>query len=125
MTKKFLPVLFLPLLLAGCATSITNLTPLQQSRNANNLYPVEVALDSNQQTLRWDSVRPQILVGSDSYPMRGTLLMTNRWEGLVPVPPGASSVTYRYKFDYECNSLGKPKAASRISPQYTLRIKNQ
>ena len=122
MTKKFLPVLLLPLLLAGCATSITNLTPLQQARNANNLYPVEVALDSNQQTLRWDSIRPQILVGSETYPMRGTLLMTNRWEGLVPVPPGASSVTYRYKFDYECNSLGKPKAASSVSREYTLRV---
>jgi hypothetical protein len=122
MTKKFLPVLFLPLLLAGCATSITNLTPLQQTRNANNLYPVEVAMDSNQQTVRWDSIRPQILVGNETYPMRGTLLMTNRWEGLVPVPPGASSVTYRYKFDYECNSLGKPKPGSRVSSPYTLKI---
>jgi hypothetical protein len=122
MTKKFLPVLFLPLLLAGCATSITNLTPLQQTRNPNNLYPVEVALDSNQQTVRWDSVQPRILVGSESYPMRGTLLMTNRWEGVVPVPPGASSVTYRYKVDYEYNSLGKPKAGSWLSAPYTLKV---
>ena len=116
MTKKFLPVLCLPLLLAGCATPITNLTPLQQPRNANNLYPVEVALDSNQQSIRWDTIEPHILVGNESYPMRGTLLMTNRWEGLVPVPPGESAITYRYKFDYECNSFGKPKAESRISP---------
>ena len=122
MKKKFLPVLILPLLLAGCATSITNLTPLQQARNADNQYTVEVALDSSEQALRWDSVRPQILVGSQAYPMRGTLLMTNRWEGLVPVPPSASSVKYRYKFDYECNSMGKPKAASQVSHEYTLHI---
>ena len=122
MTKKFLPVLFLPLLLAGCATSMTNLTPLQQARNPNNLYPVEVALDSNQQTVRWDSVQPRILVGNESYPMRGTLLMTNRWEGVVPVPPGASSVTYRYKFDYEYNSLGKPKTGTWLSAPYTLKV---
>jgi hypothetical protein len=124
MTKKFLPGIFLPLLLAGCATSITNLTPLQQPRNANNLYPVEVALASDQQNVRWDSIEPHILVGNESYPMRGTLLMTNRWEGVVPVSPGASSVTYRYKFDYECNSFGKPKVSSRLSPPYTLRILN-
>ena len=125
MMKKFLPVLFLPLLLAGCATAFTNLTPLQQARNPKNLYPVEVALDCSQQTLRWESIRPQILVGKNTYPMRSTLLMTNRWEGMVPVPPGTEGVTYRYKFDYDCNSFGKPKPASRISREYTLSVKGQ
>ncbi|MEI6390097.1 MAG: hypothetical protein WCT12_03240 [Verrucomicrobiota bacterium] len=125
MLKKFLPVLFLPLLLAGCATHVTNLTPLQQVRNPNNLYSVDVALASNQQTLRWDSVRAQILVGAEVYPMRGTLLMTNRWEGLVPVPPGAKSVTYRYRFDYDYNAIGKPKAGSRLSKEYTLRVQEK
>jgi hypothetical protein len=125
MTKKFLPVLLLPLLLAGCATSLTNLTPLKQVRNANNLYPVEVAFDSNQQALRWDSARAQILVGDAGYPMRPTLLMTNRWEGLVPVPPELNSVKYRYKLDYECNSFGKPKSASSLSKEYTLQILGQ
>ncbi len=72
--------------------------------------------------MRWDSIRARILVGNDSYEMRGTLLMTNRWEGLVPVPLGASSVTYRYRFDYDCNSLGKPKPGSRISGPYTLKV---
>jgi hypothetical protein len=125
MTKKFLPVLLLPLLLAGCATSLTNLTPLKQVRNANNLYPVEVAFDSSQQALRWEGIRAQILVGEATYPMRPTLLMTNRWEGLLPVPPGLNSVNYRYKLDYECNSFGKPKSASRLSPEYTLQILGQ
>ncbi len=125
MTKKFLPVLLLPLLLAGCATSLTNLTPLQQVRNANNLYPVEVAFDSSQQSLRWEDIRAQILVGDAAYPMRPTLLMTNRWEGLLPVPHDLNSVTYRYKLDYEHNSFGKPKAASRVSPEYTLQIRGQ
>jgi hypothetical protein len=125
MTNKFLPVLFLPLLLAGCATSITNLTPLQQVRNANNLYPVEVAMGSSQQTVRWESIRPQILIGNDVHPMRPTLLMTNRWEGLVPVPAASTAITYRYKLDYEYNSFGKPKTGSSLSREYTLRIVGQ
>ena len=76
MLKRFLLVLFAPLLLAGCTSTFTNLTPLHQIRNPNNLYPVEVAMNSRQQTLRWDTIHPQILVGNDFYPMRSTTLMT-------------------------------------------------
>jgi hypothetical protein len=98
---------------------------MQQVRNANNLYPVEIAMGSSQQTVRWESIRPQILVGNDAYPMRATLLMTNRWEGLVPVPAGSKAVTYRYKVDYECNGFGKPKTSSQLTREYTLRIVSQ
>ncbi|HXU78638.1 MAG TPA: hypothetical protein VN794_18825 [Methylomirabilota bacterium] len=122
MLKKALPLLLMSLLMVGCQATFTNLTPQQQFRNTNNLYSVEVALDSRQQTLRWESIKPQIVVGPDFYPMRPTLLMTNRWEGLVPVSPSTNVVHYRYKFDYDYNALGKPKPDSAMSPEYTLRI---
>ncbi len=123
MLKKLLPVLILPLLLAGCATTFTNLTPSQQERKAENLYPVEVALDSSRQALRWESIRPTIVVGKQSYPMHPTALMTNRWEGLLPVPAGTDVVRYHYRFDFNYNSFGKPKPDSAVSPEYTLRVK--
>jgi hypothetical protein len=122
MLKRILSLLFAPLLLAGCTSTFTNLTPLHQTRNSNNLYPVEVAMTSRQQTLRWDTIHPQIVVGTEYYPMRPTTLMTNRWEGLVPVPAGTDLVHYRYKFDYNYNAMGNPKADSALSPEYTLRI---
>jgi hypothetical protein len=122
MLKKSLPVLFLSLLLAGCATQLTNLTPLQQKRNPSNLYPVEVALDTRQQTFRWQSIQPQILVGMESHQMRPTPLITNRWEGLIPVPPGVHSVEYRYRFDYQYNRMGAPGNDSMLSPKYILQI---
>lgn len=125
MLKKTLTLLFLPLLLSGCTATFTNLTPKQQVRNSNNLYPVEVALSTRQQSLRWDSIKPQIMVGQDFYPMHPTPLMPNRWEGLVPVPPGQNMVQYRYKFDFLYNSFGAPQPDSAISPEYTLRILDQ
>jgi hypothetical protein len=125
MVRKFLTLLSLPLLLAGCATTLTNLTPQQQTRNADNLYPVEVALATRQQSLRWDTIRPSVLVGSEFYPMRPTLLMTNRWEGLIPVPPGTSIVHYRYKLEYQYNRMGNPGTDNSVSPEYTLRILDQ
>ena len=121
MGRKNLLILLLPLL-AGCTTVFTNLTPKQQSRNPDNQYMVEVAVNSRQQTMRWESIRPQIMVGREYYPMRPTLLMTNRWEGFVPVAPGTNLVHYRYKFDFDYNAFGSARADSALSPEYTLRI---
>jgi hypothetical protein len=125
MLKKILPVLPI-LLLTGCATTFTGLTPLQQPRNSNNLYPVEVAFNSSQQSLRWESIQPYVLVNGQLYPMRQVPMMQTRWEGFVPVPPGEKSVSYRFKFDYLCNAFGKPpKPNSAFSPVYKLTIVDQ
>jgi hypothetical protein len=128
MLKKFLPLLPV-LLLAGCTTAtFTRLTPGAQPRNANNLYPVEVALDSQQQSLRWDSIQPFVLVNGQPKPLllRPVPMVKNRWEGLVPVPPGASTVNYRFKFDYLYNNFGTaPKPNSVSSKIYTLKVIDQ
>jgi hypothetical protein len=122
MRKKLLPLLFVPLLFAGCTATFTNLTPTTQVRNKDNLYPVEVAFNTRQQSLRWDAVHPRIQVGDKYYDMRPTLMMTNRFEGAIPVPPSTDAVRYRYKFDFKYNDFGAPMADSAISPEYTLRI---
>ncbi len=120
--KKLL--LVLPaLLITGCAGTFSNLTPLQQPRNANNLYPVEVAFNSTDQAMRWDSIHPYVLVNGQLYDLHQTQLMTNRWEGYVPAAPMDSTVTYRYKFDYLYNAFGtQPKPTSTYSPAYHLQI---
>jgi hypothetical protein len=122
MMKNRLFALLLPLLLTGCAATFSNLTPQQQPRNPNSLYRLEVAFTTRQHTLRWETIQPKVVVGMDSFPMRPTPLMTNRWETLLPIPPGTNLVHYRYKFDFDYNALGRPKADSAFSPPYTLRI---
>ena len=125
MWKKFLPVLSV-LLLTACAGMFTRLTPLQQSRTASNLYPVEVAFNSQQQSLRWETIQPYVLVNGELYPLRPVPLVKNRWEGFVPVPPGVNSVDYRFKFDYKYNAVGSaPKSTSTVSPIYKLNIVDQ
>ncbi len=122
MLKKFVPVALLSLVLTGCASQVTNLTSLHQQRNPNNLYQVEVAFDSRQQTIRWQSIQPHVLVGNQSYEMRRTPLMTNRWEGFIPVPPNQNSVEFLYKIDYQYNRMGKPGNDSALSRKYVLQI---
>ena len=125
MLKKSLPLLSLSLLLAGCATQLTNLTPQQQVRNANNLYPVEVSFNSRQQTIRWQSIQPKIVVGTEFYDMRRTPIMTNRWEGLIPAPQGTSLIHYRYRFEFQYNKMGRAGNDTALSREYTLRILDQ
>jgi hypothetical protein len=125
MWKKILPLLSV-LLLTGCAATFTRLSPLQQPRNPNNLYPVEVAFNSQQQSLRWESIQPYVLVNGELSPLHPVALVQNRWEGLVPVPPGANSIVYRFKFDYKYNNIGTPpKSDSAYSPAYKLTIVDQ
>jgi hypothetical protein len=127
MFKKFLPLLSV-LLIAGCTTtgSFSRLTPGQQPRNRDNLYPVEASFDSSQQSLRWDSVHAYVIVNGRALPLRHVPLVKNRWEGLIPVPPGVTSVNYRFKFDYLYNSFASsPKANSELSKTYTLKIVEQ
>jgi hypothetical protein len=128
MVKKLISLTFLALVIvtAGCVTTgttITSLTPKREYRNNNGLYSFEAALNSRQQTLRWDSVKASVLVGSDIYPMRMTALMTNRWETLVPIPPSTSVISYRFVFDFNYNAFGSPpRADSKSSPVYKLQI---
>ena len=121
--KKFL--LFLPVVfLAGCATgTFTRLTPGAQPRNPNNLYPVETAFESQQQSLRWDSIQAYVVVNGQPLPLRPVPMVKNRWEGVVPVPAGVNAVNYHFKFDYLYNNFGtSPKPNSQVSHNYVLKI---
>jgi len=122
MWKKALLVLLLPLLLTGCTATFTDLSAKHQVRNSNNLYPVEVALNSRQQSLRWETIQPFVVVGNEPYLMRATPLMTNRWEGLIPVPPQTNVVYYHYKFDFRYNDFGGQRNDSASSPEYKLQV---
>ena len=123
--KKFLPLLPV-LLLTGCASMLTRLTPLEQPRNPNNLYPVEVQFNTTQQSLRQDSIKGYVLANGELYPLRPVPMVEDRWEGFVSVPPGANAVSFRFKFDYLYNNFGtQPKPSSAWSPTYQLRIVDQ
>src|SRR6267154_2650376 len=105
--KRLSSVLLLALLMAGCTTTtITNLTPQEEFRNPNGLYPVDAALASQQQTLRWNSIRPQVFVKTEFYPIPPTPLITNRWKTFTPVPPDRNVIYYRLKFEFDYNDFG-------------------
>ncbi len=121
--KKLIPLLLLSALLSGCGTTITSLSPKRVLRNPSNLYTLEAALDSKQQSLRWSSIKPAVVIDNVAYPMRQTALMTNRWETVVPLPSSEKVVFYRFKFDFTYNSFGAPPSPdSAMSKMYRMQI---
>ncbi len=121
MMKKYLPLLLAPLLLSGC-NSITNLTTSQQRRNPDGLYSFAVVWETQQQSLRKDSIKPRVMIDFEAYPMELAPVLKNRWEVLIPIPADKKYVRYRYKFDYLYNSIPRPVTSSKLSPTYQLEI---
>ena len=125
MKKKLFPIapiLLSSLLLAGCTTTITNLTPSTQKRQADGLYPVEVELDTRNRGIRQETIQPYVLVGTQIYPMQQTLNLKNRWETLVPVPADKEFVNYQFKFNYDQRGIPRPTPGSRLSRPFQLQV---
>lgn len=121
--KRVLPVLLISWVAAGCQlTKITNLTPAQMERNSSGVYPIEAAWETREHTFRPGTLRPQVLVGTQSYPMRAVPVVKDRFEASIPVPPNENTVRYRFKFDYDYNAIPVPRANSKMSPEYKLEI---
>ncbi len=112
-------------LFMGCVYQrITNLTPGALPRNVSGFYPVEIIWESNQSTVRHESVKPQVMIGTNSFAMKNTQLMTNRWEALVPIGPAANELRYRIKVNWKYNAIPVPSANSQLSEEFILRINN-
>lgn len=121
--RRLLILATLGVLVTGCTTNkITNVTPRQVYRTPDNIYRIEARWDSNQRSIRPDSLEPKVVVGRDFYSMELTPETRNRWEALVPVPADQRFVTYRFKFDYLYNAIPVPRPDSKASPTYQMEI---
>ena len=120
--KKIYMLLLLPLALAGCSSSITNLTPSRLVRNSDGTYRVEAAWRTTEQTIRPETIKPSVMVGEKNYPMQPELVVSDRWEAFVPVPADQKLTHYQFRFDFLRNAIPKIVEDSKLSETYTLEI---
>jgi hypothetical protein len=111
--------------LTGCSTTISNLTPSQQPRNANNIYPFEVQFQTAQKSIRQNTIKPYVIIGTETYPMQPAPMLKGRWEAQVPVAATNKFLHYRYKFDYEYDRIPAAGQSSRLSPTYQMQISDR
>lgn len=111
------------ILAGGCTTQrITNLTPRQTLRPLDGLHRFEAAWSSNQRAIQPESFTPYVVIGTEFHPMQRTLLTSNSWEALVPLPPDQQFVNYRFKFEYHYNGFGKVHPDSLTTGTYQLEV---
>jgi uncharacterized protein YceK len=118
---KTAPVALAALLFAGCS-SITNLTPSQTGRSPDGFYPIEAQWRTRDQSLKTSTLEGHVVVGNESYPMKRTPFVKDRWEAFIPVDPGDSIVHYFFKFDFENKRFPQLQKNSLLSDEYTLKI---
>lgn len=110
----------------SCATmqlnTITNLTPSLLPRKDNAQYWFSVEFESRQRTLIEDSLRALVIVGEEVYEMAAVPLTRNRWETLVSIPAGVTTVDYFYRFEFDFRAIPEPRFNVVDSRRYQLTI---
>ena len=107
----------------GCTTtSITNLTPSDLPRSNSGLYRVEAAWQSNQKSIRKDSIQPMVIVGETQFPMQPVPFADGRWETMVPVAASEDLIYYQFKFNYLYDAIPQPLSNSKRSEEFRLDI---
>ena len=120
--KKIFMLLVLPLALAGCASSVINLTPSRLARNSDGTYRVEAAWRTREQTIRPETIKPFVVVGFEKYEMIPEAVVSDRWEAFVPVAADQKLMHYRFRFDFSRNAISAPVEDSKMSPEFSLEI---
>ena len=105
-------------------SKFTNLSASSFPRSPSNLYRVEIIWTTPDRSVKSESVEPVVQIGADSYPMMRTKLVLNRWETLIPVPPGSNNIKYRVSVKWKSNNGGVLQSHIQTSDEFQLRIGN-
>jgi hypothetical protein len=113
--------LLLTLLGMGCTGSMnTNLTPRSLPAAPDSHYLFETSFETRRRAVDPASVKAWVLLDLTLYPMQRVPNTENRFEALVPLPPGRNNVPYRYKFEFAYPGTLSKLVNSTSSQEYSL-----
>lgn len=111
------------ILQTGCLnTTVVNLTPSKLARNAEGTYRFEAAWESNQKSIKDETIEGYVVLNEVQYPMKKVPIAADRWEALIPLDQAMEGYTYHMKFDFIYNSHPEPKPNSLRTKPFTLTI---
>jgi hypothetical protein len=112
--------------IAGCTGSKNvNLTPRRLPATASSTYLFETTFDTRRRGADPESVIAWVDVDATLYPMNRVPNTVNRFEAMVPLPPGKTYVPYKYKFEFAYPGVRDRQRNSTWSPEYRLIVPQQ
>lgn len=96
-------------LLSGCDygdVSINNLTPSTLAENHSNVYTLTVSVKPQTKNVVEDSIRPNIVIDGETYPMEQSRLSDDLFEFEYQLPAGRQDASYYFLVDYEVELRG-------------------
>lgn len=88
-----------------------------------DVYHFEVQWDTSRRGANNPNVKGYVMIEETLFPLTRIPGTPDRWEGDVPVPPGKSVISYRYKFEYTYPTFTQPASQSDLSQAYLLELR--
>ena len=96
-----LPFTAISFLLGGCASTLTNLTPLNIPENPSSIYTFSVATKIWQSNIDKDSVKTTIIINGQEQKMKLSNIGDNVYEFDFNMPRDMNEVGYYYVLEYD------------------------
>lgn len=127
MKAKFIPLLglCLSLLLCGCKTTFTNLTPQQVPQNPSGIYTLSFAAKIGESDVAKDSIEGFITIDGERHPMRETSPGSRVFEYEYAIPQNRQHATYFYEMQYKVNVHDSERERYAVSEYQNLQLTNR
>ncbi|MDR0445220.1 MAG: hypothetical protein LBG98_02985, partial [Puniceicoccales bacterium] len=120
----YLGVLFL---LAGCRTTIDNLTPPQAPKNSSNIYTMTMAvhIPSRDRDAVRRNLRPFIIIDGKRQLMKGSELGQNIFVHDHRLSDQRNEVNYYYELEYDGDAGDKPTVRIEQSRLFSFQVSDR
>jgi hypothetical protein len=124
MKKSFLNLVCFAtaLLLAGCRTTIDNLTPIQLPKNSSHIYTMTMAVHIPSRDVVQQSLRPFIIIDGKRRPMKRSDFGRNIFVYDYRFPEQRNKVHYYYELEYDSSSGHEPVTKIERSQLFEFQI---
>ncbi len=125
--KQIFPLLaaVISLGLGGCATTLTNLTPLNIPENPSGIYTFSVSAKIRQTNADMESIKTTIVINGEEHKMELSDIGSDIYDFDYKMPRDLNELGYYYVFEYDFYTDREPRHFKKFSDVYKAQLVNR